>query len=68
MVFHTYRKKVEFHMTPDKNWLINEIDHVKTISSNFLTADEEYKKTFNWNITQHSKKKFIITTGPKLFC
>ena len=55
-------------MTPDKNLLIIEIDHVKTISSNFLTADEEYKKTFYWNITQHSKKKFIITTGPKLIC
>ena len=48
----TYRKWVEFQMTPEMNWQNIEIDHVKVHSTSDVSKDEELKEAFNWKNTQ----------------
>ena len=48
----TYRKKIECQMTPEMNWSIIEIDHVKSIGMFEIPKDEEPEDAFNWKNTQ----------------
>ena len=48
----TYRKRIEWQMTPDINWSTIEIDHVKPICWFDISKDEELKKAFSWKNTQ----------------
>ena len=43
----TYRKWVEWQMTPEMNWSNTEIDHAKPICMFDVSKDEEQKGTFN---------------------
>ena len=43
----TYRKWIEYQMTPDKTWDNIEIDHVKTVCFVDVSKDEELKEAFN---------------------
>ena len=43
----TYRKWIEFQMTPDMTWDNIEIDHVKAICLFDVSKDEELKEAFN---------------------
>ena len=64
----TYKKWMEFQMTPERKWDIIEIDHVKPICMFDVSKEEEIKETFCWKNTQplfkhdHQKKgiKFIF--------
>ena len=47
-----YRKRIEYQMTPEMNWQIIDIDHVKAISLFDVSEDEELRETFNWKNTQ----------------
>ena len=48
----TYRKWVEYQMTPERNWLNIENDHVKPICMFDVSKDEELIEAFSWKITQ----------------
>ena len=48
----TYRKWIEWQMTPEMNWSNIQIDHVKAICMFDVSKDEEFKKTFSWKYTQ----------------
>ena len=58
----TYRKWIEYQMTPEKNWQKIEIDHVKAISLFDVYKDEELREAFSWKNTHpllkhdHQKK------------
>ena len=49
---YTYRRWIEFQLTPDMNWKNMDIDHLKPSSSFDIANDEELKKAFSWKITQ----------------
>ena len=61
----TYRKWIDFQMTPEMNWSNIEIDHVKAICLFDLSEDEELKKAFNWKNTQPLLKKDHQLKGTK---
>ena len=48
LVIETYKKRIEFQMTPNMTWDNIEIDHVKAICMFNVTKDEELKEVFNW--------------------
>ena len=48
----TYRKWIEWQMTPEMNWSKIEIDHVKPICLFDVSIDEELREAFNWKNTQ----------------
>ena len=48
----TYRKWIEYDMTPEMNWSIIEIDHVKPTCMFDLSEDENLKGAFCWKNTQ----------------
>ena len=48
----TYRKWIEYQMTPDMSWDNIEIDHVKPICMFDVSDDEQLKKAFSWKNTQ----------------
>ena len=48
----TYRKWIEWQMTPEMNWSNIEIDHVKPICMFDVTKDYELKEAFCWKNTQ----------------
>ena len=58
----TYKKWIEFQMTPEMNWSNIEIDHVKAICMLDVSDEEQLKEAFNWKNTQpllkhdHQKK------------
>ena len=58
----TYKKMIEWQMTPKMNWTNIEIDHVRPISSFDIYDDEQLREAFNWRNTQplleeiHQKK------------
>ena len=58
----TYRKWIEYQMTPEMNWSNIEIDRVKAICMFDVSDDEQLKEAFNWRNTQpllkhdHQKK------------
>ena len=52
----TYRKWIEWQMTPEMNWTNIEIDHVKAICMFDMSKEEELKEAFKWKNTQPSLK------------
>ena len=48
----TYKKWIEWQMTPDMTWNNIQIDDVKPICLFDVTNDEELKEAFNWKNTQ----------------
>ena len=48
----TYRKWIEWRMTPEMNWSIIEIDHVMPICMFDVPKDDELKEAFSWKSTQ----------------
>ena len=61
----TYKKWIEFQMTPEMNWENIEIDHVKPICMFDVTKDEEMKEGFNWKNTQPLLKQDHLQKGIK---
>ena len=55
----TYRKEIEYQMTPDMIWDNIEIDHVRPISSFDISDDEQLKEAFNWRNTQPLLREII---------
>ena len=53
----TYKKWIEWQMTPDMTWDNIEIDHVKDICLFDISNDEQLKEAFNWRNTQPLLKK-----------
>ena len=53
----TYKKWIEWQMTPDMTWDNIEIDHVKAICLFDISNDEQLKEAFNWRNTQPLLKK-----------
>ena len=49
---NTYKRWIEFQMTPDMTWDNIEFDHVKAFCLFDLSKDEELKEAFSWKITQ----------------
>ena len=66
---NTYKRWIEWQMTPEMHWTKNEIDHVKPICMFDVSNDEELKEAFSWKNTQpllkldHQQKgtKFIFS-------
>ena len=48
----TYKKWIEFQMTPEMNWSNIGIDHVKVICMFDVSKDEELREAFPWKNTQ----------------
>ena len=61
----TYKKWIEWQMTPDMTWDNIEIDHVKPICLFDVTKDEELKEAFNWKKTQPLLKEVHSQKGIK---
>ena len=60
--FNTYKRWIEFQMTPEMKWFFIEIDHVKPICMIDVSKDEKSREAFSWKNTQpllkevHSQK------------
>ena len=52
MDIETYRKWIEYQMTPEMNWSNIEIDHVKPIFLFDVSEDGDLKLAFNWKNAQ----------------
>ena len=61
----TYKKWLEFQFTPEMNWGIIEIYHVKPICMFNVSDDEELKLAFNWKNTQPLLKQDHLQKGIK---
>ena len=48
----TYKKRIEYQMTPEMNWSNIEVNHVKPICLFDVSKDEELGEAFNWKNTQ----------------
>ena len=53
----TYKKWIEWQMTPEMTWDNIEIDHVKAICLFDVSNDEQLKEAFNWRNTQPLLKR-----------
>ena len=61
----TYRRWIEWQMTPEMNWSNIEIDQVKPICMFNESKDEELKETFCWKNTQPLLEKGHQNKGTK---
>ena len=59
----TYKKWIEYQMTPETNWSKIEIDHVKAICLFDVSKDEELREAFNWKNTQTLLKEILQQKG-----
>ena len=62
----TYRKWIEYRMTPEMNWSNIEIDHTKAICLFDVSKDEELKEAFSWKNTQPLLKHDHQLKGTKI--
>ena len=62
---NTYKRWIEFQMTPDMTWDNIEIDHVKVICLFDLSKDEKLKEAFSWKNTQPLLKRDHQQKGTK---
>ena len=53
----TYKKWINFEMSPEINWSNIEFDHVKTVCTLDVSKDEELRETFKWKYTHSLSKK-----------
>ena len=65
IVTETYKKWIEWQITPEMNWSNIEIDHVKTICLFNVSEDEDLKEAFNWKNTQPLLKEVHQQKGIK---
>ena len=63
--FETYKKWIEYQMTPEMNWSNIEIGHVKAICLFDVSKDEELKEAFTWKNTQPLLKEVHQQKGIK---
>ena len=61
----TFKKWIEWQMTPERNWKNIEIDHVRPISAFDLSDDEQLKEALNWRNTQPLLKEIHQKEGNK---
>ena len=61
--FETYRRWIEWQMTPEMNWSNIKIDQVKPICMLNVSKDEELKETFCWKNTQPLLEKGYQNKG-----
>ena len=61
----TYRKWIEYQMTPEMDWTNVEIDHVRPIYLFHVSKDDELKLAFCWKITQPLLKQDHQQKGTK---
>ena len=63
----TYRRWIEYQMTPDMTWDNIETDHVKAIVSREtdVSKDEELKEAFSWKNTRPLLKQDHRQKGTK---
>ena len=61
----TYRKWIEFQMTPDMTWDKIEIDHVKAFCMFDVSKEEELKEAFNWKYTEPLLEQDHLQKGTK---
>ena len=61
----TYRKWIEYQMTPEMNWKNIEIDHIKAICLFDVSKDEELRQAFSWKNTQPLLKQDHRQKGTK---
>ena len=59
------RKRIEYQMTPEMNWLNIEIDHVKAICLFDMSKEEELSEAFIWKNTQPLLKQDYLQKGIK---
>ena len=59
----TYRKKIEWQMTPKMNWTKIENNHVKPICMFDVSKDAELKESFNWKNTQPLLEEILSQKG-----
>ena len=52
----TYRKRIEWQMTPEMNWSCIENDHVKAICMFDLSKDQVLNEALSWKNTEHLLK------------
>ena len=60
-----YKKWIEWHFSPEMNWLNIEIDHVRPICMFDVSDDEQLKEAFNWRNTQLLLRKNHLHKGTK---
>ena len=53
----TYRRRIEYQLTPEMNWSVIEVDHLKPVCSVDVSNKLELKETFNWIKTQNFSKQ-----------
>ena len=61
----TFKKWIEYQMTPEMNWSNIHIDHVRSISSFDVSNEDELFKAFNWKNTQPLLKEDNLRKGSK---
>ena len=61
----TYKRWIEYQMTPEMNWSNIHIDHVRSISSFDVSNEDELLKAFNWKNTQPLLKEDNLRKGIK---
>jgi len=61
----TYRRRIEFQMTPDMNWSNIDIDHVKTTCVFDVCNDKEMREAFHWINTERLAKGIHSKVGTK---
>ncbi len=59
----TYKRWIQFQMTPEMNWNNIHVDHVRSISSFDVSNDEELLQAFNWKNTQPLLKEDNLGKG-----
>ena len=64
----TYRKWIEYQMTPEMNWLNIEIDQIGVISLFDVSGEEELQEVCYWKNTQHLPKGIISRIILNLIC
>ena len=63
----TYKKWIKIQMTPEKNWNIIEIDHVKPFCMFDVSKEGEVEEAFCWKNTQPILKPIIRRKVLNLF-
>ena len=61
----SYKKWIEFQMTPNMNWSNIHIDHINPISSFDVSNEDELLDAFNWKNTQPLLKEHNLRKSTK---
>ena len=59
----TYKRWIEYQMSPEMNWDNIHIDHVRCISSFDISKDEQLKEAFSYVNTQPLLKENNLKKG-----